>query len=1078
MFSTIHSSLFRMEKRNFLVGLGVLLAVLLFLQFSTPIFAATTLTVTPITWNVIGLDSNNVNVGPNRFPVGARVCNTGSAAASNVTATLVWDSSNSYIDIRPGTNNSLSVPSLAIGACTDFYFEVEVTRTASAYNTTRRYRIMVTADGGATTGSTPTPRELFVERLISQSRNSVTDVQLSKDGTNYTSIPNGGTMALVVGNTYYIKLVGSTATNGYEQIENFINFPNTIFQVLSVSTTYSANSAPSRVSNPHPRLYADACLWINNPNDPNYLSCWSTGKAGGNLTVTYQVKILSMPTAPLTNPERLGSLVYDFSGSSYHYNADYAVSARYAAIVDPTAATITKSFTPSTTNVGGVSRLTITIKNNNPATISGYNFVDNLPANMRVANPPNATTSSCGSPTFAPAANATSFSFSNGTIAANGTCTIQVDVTTTTTGTFTNTTNNLFIDAQDTGKSATAQLTVTNVPTPTPTCGLVLARWTMTTTQGIGVPPTYSSIGTGVSSATASYAGTGTSRINTLLGNPINAWGVYGGWAATNAGYPNGGTSPYFDFTLDTSKYTNVQIAFDYKVDGNWANKANNYMYIYSSANSGSFSHLTTRTGFDKNDGFVNTGIITATSTGSSTTSFRVNAVGQQQGDAELILDNITFTGCRVPDLPTITKTFSPSTVAITGTSTLTFTITNPNNNAPLSGIAFADTLPNGLTVASGSTSQCGGTLTTTAPRTISLSGGSLAAGGSCNIPVTVTATAAGPHDNVSGYIYSTQTYTNTTSSGYAKATLTAIRPPSITKQFAPNPILANGTSTLTFYITNPNQNHPLSGVAFSDTFPTLPGNMVVANPPNASTSGCGSPTFSPSVGAGSISFSGGTIAAGGTCTVKVDVKVPANTGTYTNTSGTVSAIISGVTVQGNTASDSLTVNPVFPAIGILKQVSTSSSNGWVKNLAVSAGTNIYYKFTIENLGDVALNPVRIVDNTLNVSSCNSGWTVPLPVAVAANENHIQSCVVGPITTSSGVYTNTATAYGTYNGSEYNSRQSSAVYDTTRPTAVTLSRFGAYSASPDWRVPVLGITGGVILGGLVLMFARKRGTRR
>ena len=29
------------------------------------------------TWNVIGLDSNNVNVGPNRFPVGARVCNTG-----------------------------------------------------------------------------------------------------------------------------------------------------------------------------------------------------------------------------------------------------------------------------------------------------------------------------------------------------------------------------------------------------------------------------------------------------------------------------------------------------------------------------------------------------------------------------------------------------------------------------------------------------------------------------------------------------------------------------------------------------------------------------------------------------------------------------------------------------------------------------------------------------------------------------------------------------------------------------------------------------------------------------------------
>lgn len=41
--------------------------------------AAPILTITPLTWNIIGLDSNNVNVGPNRFPVGARVCNAGDA---------------------------------------------------------------------------------------------------------------------------------------------------------------------------------------------------------------------------------------------------------------------------------------------------------------------------------------------------------------------------------------------------------------------------------------------------------------------------------------------------------------------------------------------------------------------------------------------------------------------------------------------------------------------------------------------------------------------------------------------------------------------------------------------------------------------------------------------------------------------------------------------------------------------------------------------------------------------------------------------------------------------------------------
>src|SRR3990172_1970606 len=34
----------------------------------SPAYAAASLTITPITWNVIGLDSNNVTVGPENFP--------------------------------------------------------------------------------------------------------------------------------------------------------------------------------------------------------------------------------------------------------------------------------------------------------------------------------------------------------------------------------------------------------------------------------------------------------------------------------------------------------------------------------------------------------------------------------------------------------------------------------------------------------------------------------------------------------------------------------------------------------------------------------------------------------------------------------------------------------------------------------------------------------------------------------------------------------------------------------------------------------------------------------------------------
>lgn len=91
----------------------------------------------------------------------------------------------------------------------------------------------------------------------------------------------------------------------------------------------------------------------------------------------------------------------------------------------------------------------------------------------------------------------------------------------------------------------------------------------------------------------------------------------------------------------------------------------------------------------------------------------------------------------------------------------------------------------------------------------------------SCTVTVNyVKATTDGPHNNVSGFVSGTvpatsQTITNNTASGFASDTLTAVLPPSLTKQFLASPILANGTSTLVFTITNPNQNNAISGVAF-----------------------------------------------------------------------------------------------------------------------------------------------------------------------------------------------------------------------------------------------------------------------
>ena len=179
--------------------------------------AATLLTVTPITWNVIGLDSNNVNVGPNDFPVGARVCNpTGSPTTTLTQVKFVWDdglgiytsspSADPYINLRNGTKDTLTPnQSLAAGACYDAYFEVIVNRNSSAYDHTRNYHITATDSGG--TASTPTPRQLYVEHLISQSRNSVTGVSYGPYGGSLASVGAGGTMSLIVGNEYDIKVV-------------------------------------------------------------------------------------------------------------------------------------------------------------------------------------------------------------------------------------------------------------------------------------------------------------------------------------------------------------------------------------------------------------------------------------------------------------------------------------------------------------------------------------------------------------------------------------------------------------------------------------------------------------------------------------------------------------------------------------------------------------------------------------------------------------------------------------------------------------------------------------------------------
>ncbi|MDH5209702.1 MAG: hypothetical protein OEW34_13760, partial [Burkholderiaceae bacterium] len=1027
-----------MQNKKIIGILGLLLAASL-----APGLVWAALTVTPITWNVIGLDSNDPTSGPRRFPVGARVCSNIATTGVNVNFELA--TANPYVNVRPGSLTSIVIPSLAAGACSDAYFEVEVAANPAAYGTTERYRI--TANDGTGLVSTPVPRELYVERLVSQARNEVSDVKV-----NGVSIPAGGTMTLMVGSVYDITLVGATATQGYNQLESFINFPNTVFQVLSVATTYSVGGTSDR-------LYADACGWENNPASPNYRSCVaSDNKAGGSVSTVYTVRIISGGGTS----EPLNTLIYDFSGSSYHYNADYGFGARIAQIVNPSSLGFAKAFAPAATVAGGTSTLTFTISNPNAGAVTGLNFVDNLPsspAQMVVATPLTVSASGCGSGSVTAVAGGTSISLANGSVAANGSCTVSVRVAVPAapaSGSYVNTSQPLFVGTTSTGHTASATLNLTTTPPPTLSCGLPLATWTMEPGAGTTSPPAFTTRATDVASATATAGAGVTTVIDTAVGNPVNAWAGYG-WSTSAT--PSAGDEMIFAVT--TTNYTSVTFAFDASRSG-------------TGPTSLQLSYSTDGVSYTNYGGVLSPGTafvsyspaLPGAANASGLTYFRLVAynAGNSGTNARLYVDNVRVEGCQSAQHPTITKAFAPASIPLAGgVSTLTFTLANPNATQ-LTGVKFTDSLPAGLQVASPpvAATTCGGSPTwapAAGATTLAfgqVTGATIAGSGSCTVSVNVTGTTSGAKVNVSDFISSTESGTNTGPTGSATATLTvepALLPPVAVKSFAPDVIATGGRSILTITITNPNTQHTLTGVAISDTYPGAISNANPLLPAPVNT--CGG-TLTTVAGGNSLSLSGASIPPGSSCAIEVPV-TSSTVGDHVNTTGAVSAAVVG---SGNTTNATLSVDPAAPALRLSKQVRVAAPPGpWLESVVVAPGTALEYRFVVENIGNVPVTGVMVTDPLLSgagVSLAACSWAL-IPVASATDDPTV-TCTVGTLAAAAGLVTNTATAQGTYAAAPVTSPPNDASYFGAAP-GLSLTKQIGLSASGPW-LPSLTVAAG------------------
>jgi arabinogalactan endo-1,4-beta-galactosidase len=131
---------------------------------------------------------------------------------------------------------------------------------------------------------------------------------------------------------------------------------------------------------------------------------------------------------------------------------------------------------------------------------------------------------------------------------------------------------------------------------------------------------------------------------------------------------------------------------------------------------------------------------------------------------------------------PTVSKTFVAASVPLSGTTSLTFNVANPNSGTSLSGIGFSDTLPAGLAVANpnGLTGSCGGGMITAAASsgTVSLAGATLTASTSCTFAVGVTGTGTGMQNNTTGAITAAESGKGATASASLNVAGPSQQPP------------------------------------------------------------------------------------------------------------------------------------------------------------------------------------------------------------------------------------------------------------------------------------------------------------
>jgi len=654
------------------------------------------------------------------------------------------------------------------------------------------------------------------------------------------------------------------------------------------------------------------------------------------------------------------------------------------------AQTMLASFGAAHIALNGSTTLSFTINNTNPVPLTGVTLGDTLPAGLLISAPNSGLAGSCGSGTILAVAGSNTVSLTGAVLAANSSCTFSVNVTGTAAGTFTNIAGPVSSNEAGIGNAVTLGLSVVAAATITETFGTPTVPLNGNTTLSL-------TINNPNSGAISAVGFSDTLPGGLRVSSPANVTGACGGGTIT-------ATAGSSSISLSGAALASgASCTFGLNVTGTVAGPQNNV-----------------------------TGAITSSEGGTGTTaSASITVVAP----------------------PMITMTFGGPSVALNGSTTLSFTITNASATVALSSVAFNDPLPAGLSVSAtpGVTGSCGAGTITANPsgNSITLAAGNIAANSSCTFSVNITGTAAGAQTNTTGSVTSTEGGTG----GTAAASISVLAPPTITKTFGASKIAMNGTTSLTFLITNPAANTlTLTGVAFSDSFP--PG-IAVSNPP-ALTGGCTGGTITAISGATSVSLTGASIAANASCTFSLNVKATL-VGSFTNVTSAVTSTNGGT---GATASANLSVMSP-PNITMIFGASTIPLNGT---------TTLGFTLTNPNASQ-GLTGVAFSD------------TLPSGLAVAASNGMASTCggtvtatpgtglisLSGATLTASGVCAVSVNITGITAGSQTNT--TGAVSSNETGPGVSSNTASLMVVAPPTITKTFGASSMTLLGTTTLTFA-------